>query len=385
MGLRFSYFARTYIEEVDRGGHLSESEREESMRWSLIKFEEKRIKKEGAIKATTKQIGLIAQVLVWGNRLLTSALTILASAPIRVFSKYLGGHTETLLCLWFYFSGLLVGLSTHSVKKQLSKGYQWLISEKKGKKRVRLERMTIFRLFLSVSTAMSSCYFGLFAIRRLLKRPEDIGAHILINFLSKWLLPQIWPIIMPVWVFLTISSAMINQYKDTKVFARLSKYIQWKWESRSHNGQKQEGKTVDMVRHSLIALVICVAAVAAALSIYVTVVKMTANIMLSVLLSGCVWLVSYAKYTLLFEKITQLMDEKKDVTTTIREYNDFSFQFPSPDERPWPIKPEKDLFDKNVLSQSGKNQGTDKDLSIREPTNEELIKIRAGMRRRGTF
>ena len=320
MILRFGYFVDGYINQVDKENNLSKVDQREAFRWSMIKYLEKQIKKEEAIKVTSKQIDIISIILVWGNRLLTSALSLLSSAPILFFSRCLGVHIKPFLCLWFYFSGLLTGLSTTSVKKQLSRICKNALVDKRVYEKQGLRKITIFRIFLTVLTSVSTCYFGLFGIRRLLKDPEKIGANVVINFLSKWLLPQIWPIIMPTWVLLTLISAMVNQYKDTKVFERLINHVKWKWDVRKQGKNQKKQNVSQLVKNGLLLGIFCTTALASSLSVFVTVIKLTSSMPLSIALSSCVWLMSFAKCAVLGEKIAKLQ-EKNEINMQFTKEN----------------------------------------------------------------
>lgn len=318
---RFACYARAYYTQLSRSSRyqMKDAELKATMRVALLLYIDKRIKKERDLSYATREIGFVANILVWGSALISNALTVVASAPIKLLSNWSGLNIESLLCVWFYTSGCLIGISVENAQKFLARivrhlhesDYQSLAPFLKNK-------VFRFRLFLVAATAISSCYFSMFGILRLIKKPHEHGAEFIIEFLSKQLIPQIWPCIVPIWALLTLTSAMMNLYKDSKFYAsyvkRLNDYqvifMQMVWNqsqtNKARNTQIAQLFTTRSLAKLALVTLLTVLSAAIALTYHVTVMKLTQSVVFSVILSTCVFFMNYAKFTSLYHKMKDL-------------------------------------------------------------------------------
>ena len=335
MVLRFAYFANRYIREISHN-QLSERERYEALRWSISRYIDKKIKKEEILSMATTNVSMLANILVWGSALISSALTVVATAPIKFIAQTLCLEIESILCLWFYFSGGLLSLSSDATEKFIAKVNRFISrgSWEKFKQNLR-NRALCFRVVLIAATAISSCYFSTFGIKRLIESPASIGAEFVIEVLSKRIAPQIWPVITPMWVLFALVAAVINLYNDSKFFANLNEYTnpmclfnQLKPQSTAVESARKsqirgwitfnQQRTKAIKKSALVVLILAVA-ISIALSYHVTVMKMTGNCMLSLTLSFCVFLMKYAKATQLYLKVKHFLRPHQDAKSTIIE------------------------------------------------------------------
>tara|TARA_B100001989_G_scaffold141379_1_gene100437 strand:+ start:1461 stop:3449 length:1989 start_codon:yes stop_codon:yes gene_type:complete len=318
---RFACYARSYYTQLSQSSNnrMDEQEIKNAMKNALQLYLDKRIKKERDLSYATREIGFVANVLVWGSALISNALTIVASAPIKLLSNWSGLNIESLLCVWFYASGCLIGISVENAQKFLARIVRHLHeSDYQSLAPFLRNRVFRFRLFLVAATAISSCYFSMFGILRLIKNPQEHGAEFIIEFLSKQLIPQIWPCIVPIWAVLTLVSAMMNLYKDSKFYSsyvkRLSncqtivvQIIRSQGLTNKHRNssirQLLPNKSVSKI--ALVTL-LTVLSVAIALTYHVTVMQLTQSMAFSAVLSTCVFFMNYAKFTSLYHKIKDL-------------------------------------------------------------------------------
>lgn len=336
MTLRFIFFARRYSHQLQKqsSSWLSEEELKDALKWSLDKYLSKRAKKERNLKHSTREIGILANVLVWVTMLVTNTLTVVASAPIKLISNLLGMNVEGLLCAWFYLSGLLIGTSVGSAKKFLGRVYRF-IQESSEADFMRLieDKGFRFRLFLVTATAISSCYFSMFSIMRLLANPSQKGAEYMINFLSKWLIPQVWPIIMPIWIVCTLFSAIMSLYKDSKFYSLWFQENTRREIAKFFLRQKSRGKnkrgilrklrsfcTIKNLKRCILVGMILTTSLAVSLCYHVTVMKLTGSIAYSLVLSSCVFLMNYAKLIALYQKIKALMKWSSPENKIVNKY-----------------------------------------------------------------
>ena len=158
----------------------------------------------------------------------------------------------------------------------------------------------------------------MFGLLRLIRNPKEHGAEVFIEYLSKWLMPQIWPCIVPIWAMFTLVSAMMNLYKDSKFYSSYGQRVnshQFFFLQRAARRMKDTiNKSPDYSRQlafkyvSKLALIALLATLsfATALSYHVTVMKLTQSMLFSVVLSTCVCFMSYAKFTGLYHKMRDL-------------------------------------------------------------------------------
>ena len=319
--LRFAIYARKYYQQLYAiaGKDPSKEVLADLVRQAVLHYIEKRIRKECDLSYARKEIGVISNLLVWGGALISNALSVLSSAPIKLLASWSSVNLEPILCVWFYLSGCLIGVSVDTAKKFLARLWRFILEANLKQLSIVLEdRVFRFRLFIVAATGLSSCYFSMFGIMRLVKSPQDYGAEIVINMLFKQCLPLLWPVIVPVWVLLTVVAAMMSLYKESKFYAICMHRARSMMVFIRADRQKRQSMQLAIVhwlskqwhyknfkklcKSGFIALT----ALAVTLTYHVTVMKLTGSLVFSVMLSVCVFLMNFAKFSMLYQKVKQL-------------------------------------------------------------------------------
>ncbi len=241
---RIAYFARQHVEALDKQlqkennkawCEQTDEERDlqgkKAFRWIIIRYLQRKTHKiSSSITGHYLFMKILVPVFCWMSALFPGGFTILSSSPVTRIVGLVGKGWESILSLWFWFSGVLNYMT--STKKDITKVCAKICNHidrhivyVRGSLESLLPRRWMptynegFRLVCALSMALASCVFSYIGIKQLLQSPSEVGAQYLISLLFHNVAPWLETMFIPLCVTLSAVSAVLSYTNVVKYFS----------------------------------------------------------------------------------------------------------------------------------------------------------------------
>lgn len=241
---RIAYFARQHVEELDKQlrkennkewCEQTEAQREircqRAFRWTVIRYLQRKTQKlSSSITGHYLFMKIFVPLFCILSALFPGGFTILSSSPVTRIVGQLGKGWESMVSLWFWFSGAVNYMA--STRKDITKVCAKICNHinrhivyMRGSLDTLLPRRWMptynegLRLICALSMALASCMFSYRGIKQLLQSPSEAGAQYLISLLFHNVAPWLETMFMPICVTLAAVSAVLSYTNVVKYFS----------------------------------------------------------------------------------------------------------------------------------------------------------------------